>query len=670
MNQTNYSLTKLWPEFERILQWDVTSAEGLSALFVLVLIAGVVFFSVLSLVNYWRANKHLQFYRLLLQDLTAEQLLEKRRDISNKALENHSYGRLWREFDESLVHIPQKGRLCNTLDAAHFFNTHTIARGLTENRLLAAVPGFLTAIGVIGTFAGLQMGLSSLSESMGDTPQIDQLKVGIFGMIGGASIAFLTSVWGVFTSVLFNFFEKFLERNIRASITSFQNEVDYLYPRITAEQSLANIEDFTRQSTEKLAELDEKIGHRMQEALREASGLISEGVADSLNSILAPAIERLVDGANSGSEKALESLLERFLEGVGSAGDTQKVMMEQAAKGIAEATGGMTAGLVGFAAKLDSQIDSMVDKNSEILSSVDKTIKNQLVEQQQRETHRQEEMTGSMNKFMADVGFEMQQLADQNASIMKGVQGDLSQQVEEQQGREIARQRILHDQLKGFQGAQEKIAEGIDGVLEIQQQQSVELISGLSSLVDRFGRLSNSHENATQSMQQASADMKGTSNQLGVLSSNLKSASDNFSSQLVNAVEHADNITKQNHSTVELFGQLKEELNSTRELLNETAQSMNNAAEKAESGLVAVDRHFDSLGKSLREHVEGLESQVASLLNDYSERVQSQTVNRLNTWNEQTNTYIGSMTDAVRALNDVVDEIDGKVRTRSEVSIA
>ena len=30
----------------------------------------------------------------------------------------------------------------------------------------------------------------------------------VFGMIGGASIAFMTSVWGVFTSVMFNFFEK------------------------------------------------------------------------------------------------------------------------------------------------------------------------------------------------------------------------------------------------------------------------------------------------------------------------------------------------------------------------------------------------------------------------------------------------------------------------------
>ncbi len=87
----------------------------------------------------------------------------------------------------------------------------------------------------------------------------------------------MTSVWGIATSVAFNFYEKMLERSIRSSINSFQNRVDLsYYPRVTAEQSLSNIEDFTKQSMEKLAELDEKIGHKMQEAMQQASNSIRE----------------------------------------------------------------------------------------------------------------------------------------------------------------------------------------------------------------------------------------------------------------------------------------------------------------------------------------------------------------------------------------------------------
>ena len=271
MAPTEYKLSQLAPRIPDLLSGEIliSSPEGLSAAFVLALLFAVALFGLISIWSYIRAVLQLRFYRGLIKGVSSDQLLERQRDITQTALQNKRYGQLWREFDESLVHVPHRDRLFNTLDAAHFFNTHTISSGLTESRLLAAVPGFLTAIGVIGTFAGLQMGLANLSGSIGSSPEIEELKTGIFGMIGGASIAFMTSVWGVFTSVLFNFCEKMLERNIRASIAAFQNQVDYLYPRITAEQSLSNIEDFSRQSTEKLAELDEKIGHRLQEAMRD-----------------------------------------------------------------------------------------------------------------------------------------------------------------------------------------------------------------------------------------------------------------------------------------------------------------------------------------------------------------------------------------------------------------
>ncbi|RLT90792.1 anti-phage ZorAB system protein ZorA [Ketobacter sp. GenoA1] len=663
MVETDYSLTNLWPEFSRIAVSDFTSPEGLSAYFVAALFGLALLFSVLSIFNYFLANSHLRFYKKLLKDLTVEQLLDRRRELVNAALANKDYGRLWREFDESLVHIPQKQRLCNTLDAAHFFNTHTIARGLTENRLLAAVPGFLTAIGVIGTFAGLQLGLGPLGDLDPTNAKVDDLTHGIFGMIGGASIAFMTSVWGVLTSVLFNFFEKLLERSIRGSISAFQNEVDYLYPRITAEQSLSNIEDFTRQSNDRLAELDEKIGHKMQEAMREASGIISESVAQSLNTILGPAIERLVDNAHSGSEKALESLLDRFLQGVGSAGDSQKAMMEQAAKEITVASGGMTDGLNQFSSRLEEQLNSMVTKNANVLTQVNDMVKQQFESQSQHEKQRQEQFAINMGEFSANLRGQLSGLAEQNAEMLKAVQSELSGQIEEQQGREIARQKILHDQIKGFQATQERVTESIESVLSDQKEQSVELLSGLRTVVDRFEQLSISHQNATSAMQAASTELKAGSNQLGILSANLKSAIDSFGQQLTAALDKADSVTQVNSELSTRFKELVGDLRGAGEEVTRASNTFNEAASKAESGLTSVDRHFNSLAESLREHLAEVQQQVSKLLSDYAETVQSQTVARLNTWNEQTNSYISSMTDAVRTLSSVVDEIDGKVST-------
>lgn len=611
MDNADYSLAQLWPEFGTLLNGDISTPDGLSALVVGVLFCCTFFFVGWSIWNYKKAKQHLKFYQDLLSGLTVEQLLEKRRDISNKAMSDKKYGQLWKEFDESLVHIPHKKRLCNTLDAEHFFSTHSIARGLTENRLLAAVPGFLTAIGVIGTFGGLQLGLAQLSGNVIGDADVDMLKNGIFGMIGGASIAFMTSVWGVTTSVAFNFFEKLLERKIRSGISDFQNQVDYLYPRITAEQSLSNIEDTSRISSEKLAELDEKIGHRLQEAMQQASISIREGMEQSLTTILAPAIEKLVNNAHSGSEKALESLLERFMGSVGSAGNAQKEMMDNASSQMLKATDSMTSGLNEFLGKLDSQFEAMVQKNESTLSVV---------------------------------------------------QSAMSEQMDAQQGREIARQNIINDQLKGVQHTQESLTHSVVSVLETQKKQSDELVIQMQRLAEQFSNLSSSHAHATDSMKQVASDMKGSANQLGLLSVNLKESVDFIVEDLGTLVAQVASLSKQNEQLGGHFESVSSKIVDASSKIESASISFDAAATKAEGGLTAVERHFDSLGNSLKAHVQDLEKQISTLLTEYAQQVQSQTSNRMNEWNGQTNQYISSMTDAVRTLSGVVDEIETKIR--------
>lgn len=661
MDSAQYNLTKLWPQFNLLLSGDFTSPEGLSALFVSVLLALLFIFSCWSLINYWQAKNQIKFYRSLISGLTVEKLLEKRRDIFNSALENKRYGRLWREFDESLVHVPQKDRLCNTLDAAHFFNTQSISRGLTENRLLSAVPGFLTAIGVIGTFAGLQMGLSELNVTSDD---FAELKSGIEVLIGGASIAFMTSVWGVFTSVTFNFFEKMLERGVRSSISDFQKEVDYLYPRITAEQSLTHIEDFSRQSMEKLAELDEKIGHKMQEAMQQASVVIRDGMEQSLNTILGPAIERLVDNAHSGSEKALESMMERFLEGIGSAGDNQRVALENAANKMTEASGGMSSGLNDFASNMDKQITQMAQRNTEIFNSLESSIKKQMDQHNSEDEQRQKSLTAGMEGFIDEIRSQTKEISDQNKTIMQEVSESLTHQIEGQRDQDLARQKTLDGQLTRFQDSQSGITESIDAVLNAQKQQNDSLFEGLNNLLTKMSALTEGQKEVVEGMENASTDMKSSSNQLGLLSANVQSAAEALSETLAEAAENNVSVAAQNRESSEIVQGMVDKINDINQLLNSTATTLEDAAEKAGDGLSSVNSHFDNLTKSLSKHVNELEEQISDLLSDYSERVQSQTSDRMNVWNEQTNSYIGAMTDAVRVINDVVDEIDSKVGRR------
>lgn len=612
MSSQALNVSSLMPDLKLLIQGDFNSSAGFSAAIVALLAGIFITFLILTIINYYRSRQKIKFYDSLVGDIKTDDLLDKRREITKKALSNENYGNLWREFDESLVDLPKKNRVCNTLDAAHFFNTHTLAKGLTENRLIAAVPGFLTAIGVIGTFAGLQMGLVELDGLNPKTATSEQLTQGIFGMIGGASIAFMTSVWGVFFSVAFNFIEKSFERSIRNAISNFQNQIDFLYPRITAEQSLSQIEEFSRQSNDKLGELDEKIGHRLQEAMRETSVAIQEGIRDSLNNVLGPAIEQLVNNAHSGSEKALDSMLNRFLDGMGNAGERQRELMEGATSQLGNAANNMTDGMNGFLEKLDSHVEGISEKNDTALQ-------------------------------------DMHQL--------------FTEQMDLQQSKTDARQVVINEQVRRMDKSQQSLSENLEQVMTNQEEQFARIKEGVESVIERFQLLMTSHGEATSAMRSISGEILGASNQLGLLSQNTKEANILLKETTVSLAESLREVASENRQVLEGNEKLQGAFIGISSSIEGSSLKLQQAAELAESGLKSVDNHFNSLGISLRDHVSKLEEQVSSLLENYSSQVRAQTVERLNEWNAQTNEYTSDMTRAVQALSSVVDEIDSKLRS-------
>jgi hypothetical protein len=249
-------------------------------------------------------RKNVSLVESLIKGQTREELAWKRQEILEKAQNSRvKAGKLWEEFDESLVYSPDRDKLYNTLDADHFFNGRTLAYGLTSSRLLAATPTFLTAIGVLGTFIGLTIGLRGLQV---DADDVDTLRVGIASMINGAAIAFLTSVWGIGLSLLLNVIEKLVERSALRRINKLQHTIDFLYQRMPAEHSLIHIAESSQASKEALQELHERIGDRLQETVSGMSEAMQQAISDSLNNVMAPAIQALVDNASNQSNEVLE----------------------------------------------------------------------------------------------------------------------------------------------------------------------------------------------------------------------------------------------------------------------------------------------------------------------------------------------------------------------------
>ena len=682
-------------------------AETVSVCIVGFLILCAVYSAVIVWKRFSQSVRHISFYKDLLKDIKQEELAQQRNEIKRKSQEYPLLGRIWEEFDESLVlHKTANGeyRLFNTLDAAHFFNTHTLAEGLTENRLLAAVPSLLVAIGVIGTFAGLQMGLAGVDLGSGE---LRDVKEGIYGMLSGASIAFQSSLWGIALSVLFNLLEKYKERKVRANISEIQNRVDFLYPRINPEQMLVEIADASKQGTETMQGLAEQIGNKMQEAVIQSGESFGNALKENLHEILAPALEKIAVEAKTGSEKALESMLERFMDGFGKAGEDQRDMMDKSSNEVHRAVGEFGEGMARFLERLDERAKDIEEKNlarneqfgtlvrdyeargeerqakmsaqfETLMNEIGQGIKEQMDAQHRLDRERgadaqrrMEEMRSSQENLNQQIqsiirdyearGEERQaKMSAQFEVLMNEIGQGIKEQMDTQRQLDQERSADAQRRMEEMQSSQENLSRQLQSMLSYQEESHSRLYEKLLVLSDGFERISSTNQSASEDFKASSEKMRQASSQLSDMSAEMNKASDSLSEAAGRMARSGDEMVKVNLEAVKRSEEVLERYRSFAEEMRQTSETLRLAAQHAEKGFESVDESLNGFQKSMRSHVENMREQMRELMENFAESVKVQTTERFREWNSQTAEYISTMTNAVNAIADVVDDIESK----------
>ena len=602
----------------------------------------LILFALVKAIIVWKrfsqSVRHISFYKDLLKDIKQDELAQQRNEIKKKSQEHSRLGHIWEEFDESLVlHKTANGeyRLFNTLDAAHFFNTHTLAEGLTENRLLAAVPSLLVAIGVIGTFAGLQMGLAGVDLGSGE---LRDVKEGIYGMLSGASIAFQSSLWGIALSVVFNVFEKHRERKVREKISEIQNRVDFLYPRINPEQMLVEIADAGKQGTETMQGLAEQIGNKMQEAVIQSGESFGNTLKENLHEILAPALEKMATEAKTGSEKALESMLERFMDSFGRAGEDQRNMMDKSSNEVRRAVGEFGEEMARFLDRLDERAKDIEEKNIARNEQMGILVR----DYEARGEERQAKMSAQFETLMNEIGQGIKE------------QMDAQRQLDQERGADAQKR------MEEMQSSQENLSRQLQSMLSYQEESHGRLYEKLSTLSESFERISGTNQSAAEDFKASSEKMRQASSQLSDMSAEMNKASVSLGEAAGRMARSGDEMVKVNLEAVKRSEEVLEQYRNFAEEIRQTSETLRLAAQHAEKGFESVDKNLNGFQEQMRSHVENMREQMRELMENYAESVKVQTTERFREWNSQTAEYISTMTNAVNAIADVVDDIESK----------
>ena len=151
--------------------------------------------------------------------------------FGDNIFENNDYlANLWGKYAQYARQNNIQGKVP---DISTYFNRFSIVEIPGKRKIAEIVPGILTALGILGTFLGLQHGISSI-----DPDSAEKLQSGIKILLSGMSIAFVSSIIGIISSTVWSMIDRSMYKSYLNILDKFYTVFNEKYPTITYETIL------------------------------------------------------------------------------------------------------------------------------------------------------------------------------------------------------------------------------------------------------------------------------------------------------------------------------------------------------------------------------------------------------------------------------------------------
>ncbi len=215
-------------------------------------------------------------------------------DFDNMISGNPLLGDAWREFKETLL-FPEPGEavvIRNVQTPAHYFRRDVLLGHKLNLRLYNAIPNLLTGAGILGTFIGLVAGIYLASGNLA-SDDIALAKAAMQDLLHGASLAFITSIVGLFSSIIFSLREKHWVHRFDEGLGCWVARIERRLQRVTPEGLARDQLQQTRQQTDVLQGFTERLAFQIAEAF-------DQKLQEHVSTSVAPVLERLGKGPGCG----------------------------------------------------------------------------------------------------------------------------------------------------------------------------------------------------------------------------------------------------------------------------------------------------------------------------------------------------------------------------------
>lgn len=320
----------------------------------------VLYFVAWSLALFWRrttlGNAIRQGMRAVGKEDTRGKFANGFARIDGEIAKNRALGDAWSEFTECLI-LPTDAsptkEVQNTRDPSSYFSAASIIDPKLNVRFYSSIPGHLTGLGILGTFLGLAAGIG-LAQSGLSTPDATRIQESLQLLLQGASLAFLTSIAGLVTSIAFLVFERWQLASLDRQLSGWVRLLDERLLRVTQEkiasdqlhelrEQTAALKSFNTELAVSIAEaLDEKVAQRLSPQIAELKealqGMRSDQgeVSDRLINSVVAKFEQTMTGAAGREMDALGETLQKLNSAVTASSEGMERQQERMSASLAE----------------------------------------------------------------------------------------------------------------------------------------------------------------------------------------------------------------------------------------------------------------------------------------------------------------------------------------------
>ena len=492
---------------------------------------------------------------------------------------------IWRKYQRTLISIPGKDGLekYSTVESESYFSVAAFTEGM-KGGLWSGLAGTFTGIGILGTFIGLTIGLAGV-----DTSSTGALSSSISGLLGGMSTAFVTSIFGIVSAIVFGVWHSQNMKRFGDAVSRFTDALDQVFIRKSVEEIL--LEELAESRAQRAAM--EQLSTDMAISICDHLPDVLDQLAEKMDSAMKGNLDTMLAGLSERQDKQTEQLMQissntnsLVIGGFDQLGDVLKKGVGQGAEELGNSLKNLSSDIASLAEGIRDILDrstkasseanqKTLDALNEAISKMNETMEgmaNKQTEETDKNIQRMTALMEEMKTTMKDIFDEMAASAKEQRTEIGKIAKDSADQTKEN--------------LSAINASVKELMAGIGG--QMQQMQSI---------IGKF---------AIESADQ-------TKENLGVINASVKELMAEIADQMQQMQSMMDTHEKHMQETLD---QMRQAVSSSGNVVNAAGKTVEAAGKTAKVFVEAADdvsMKLKTAAEPLQKAAEPLQQAAASL---------------------------------------------------------